>query len=265
MPISDQKLTLEGNAELLSKLTDDFYQLAISKAKTVPTQRIYRIASASESTFVNRSARKAALRALVKKPLTKVAIDSRRIDQEAIRNPRRNLQYWRRSGQFVDDDMQDKLNVFAKLMDVLNGVKKDYGTEPEYHDSYVRELYGHVERALRLKTGDKDYFGPQLAYLEQLLFARYRLSMEQLRKQSASEIKQAILSKDEDLLKRGVYLNNTGGLNKNSDKSSSIVVDGKTTPQNIVEAIFGNNNLRRDGDRKVERTITITITDEVKE
>ena len=89
--------------------------------------------------------------------------------------------------------------------------------------------------------------------------------MEQLRKQSASEIKQAILSKDEDLLKRGVYLNNTGGLNKNSDKSSSIVVDGKTTPQNIVEAIFGNNNLRRDGDRKVERTITITITDEVKE
>lgn len=263
MSISNQKLTLGGNAELLNKLTDDFYQLATGRARMVPSQRIYRIACEVESPEIERSARKAALRSLA--PLTKVAMDTRRVDQNTVRNPRPNLQYWRRSGQFVDDNMQDKLNVFTKLMGVLQGIKKAYGSEPEYHNSYARQMHGHVERALRLKTGDKDYFSPQLVYVEQILFARYRLSMEQLRKQSAEELKKAILSKDEDLLKRGVYLDNTGGLSKNSDKQTQISVNGKpTTQQNIIEAMFGNKNFRQDGEKKVERTITITITDEVK-
>jgi hypothetical protein len=78
-------------------------------------------------------------------------------------------------------------------------------------------------------------------------------------------LKKTILEKDEALLKRGTFVEQTGGLIKNNNSSNQIVIDGNSTPKNIIEAIFGNNEFRRDGEKKVQRTITISITDEVKE
>ncbi len=267
MPISDRKLPLEGNAELLEKMTEDYSQMVASGADKFPSKRFYKIAYTEEAGAVSRGARKAALGNILAPKLTKIAIDTRRIDQETVRNPRSNMQNWHRSDLFVSDNVQDKLDVFGKIKECLNEIKQIYGREPEYLTSYAAELDGHVERALRLNIGDKDYFEPQLAYLEQILFARYRLSMDEIKRIEKRDIKKAILSKDEDLLKRGAYLDRTGGFNKSSEDPHKIVINGNGagTQQNIIEAIFGNNNLRRDGEKKVQRTITITVTDEVKD
>jgi len=265
MTISDQKLTLSGNAELLLRISEDFYEMAKAGAVEIPAKRIYIIDCEEEPASVRRSARKAALIKIASsQTIKKFAIDTRHIDQEEQRNPRKALQYWHRADQFIDEDMQEKLAIFAKLNNVLDDIKEFYGKEAEYHDSYARVLSDHVGRTLRIKQGDQDISAPQVSYLEQLLFARYRLSMEEIKKMSSRDLKKAILNKDEDLLKRGVYLENTGGVSKAS--SGPMVITGdKTAQQNIIEAIFGNNNIRRDGEKKVSRTVTITITDEVKE
>ena len=264
MAISDQKLPLSGNAELIYQLSNDFYDMTVNGAQRVPSKRMYVIKCDAEPTSIKRSARKAALNKIAEsQQIKKIAIDTRNIDQETTRNPRKSLQYWHRSDQFIDEDMQEKLNIFAKVNTVLEDIKESYGKEPEYHDSYARVLHDHVARTMRIKEGDKDIHAPQVSYLEQLLFARYRLSMEEIKRMSNIEIKRIILNKDEDLLKRGAYLNNTGSINS----GAGLVIDsnGRNTQQNIIEAIFGNNNFRRDGENKVQRTITITITDEVKD
>jgi hypothetical protein len=267
MSISDTKLTLSGNAELLEKFAGDFEHLANVGANNLPTQRKYIIKEKSDD-FAERKARKAALSSLGISKLKKIAFDTRRIDQETERNPRSNLQYWNRSDQFINEEMQDKLNTFSKLMTVLKEIKASYGTAPEWHESYARVLHDNVERILRLKIGDQDIFGPQISYLEQLVFARYRLSMEEITKFSSYDLSKRILDKDENLLKRGIYLAQTGGFDKESSgQNSKLIIDGKSnnTQQNIIEAIFGNPDLRRNGERSVERTITITIRDEVKD
>ena len=42
-----------------------------------------------------------AIKSSVNKPLTKIAFDTRRIDQENDYNPRQNLQYYHRSEPFI--------------------------------------------------------------------------------------------------------------------------------------------------------------------
>jgi len=269
MPISDQKLSTSGNAELLLRLSSDFRMMVLGGAEMTSSKRIYVINCDDEPVSVKSSARVAAFKKIAElSTIKKIAIDTRNIDQETQRNPRRNLQYWHRSQEFVDQEMQDKLEVFAKLYSVLQNIKENYEREPEYHDSYSRVLHGHVERTLRIKEGDKDFFSPQISYLEQILYSRYRISLEEIKRMSSLDIKKAILKKDEDLMKRGAYLDSTGGFNKDSNVQKNIVIDGnssKNTQQNIVEAIFGNTDMRRDGEKKVQRTITSTIMDEVKE
>lgn len=257
-------LPLDAKAVLLAKMAEDFSFYATSR-KGCPDRQSFTIVSREEDRSVSRDARTAALKSLGEtKPagaITKLAFDTRRIDQEHERNPRRNLQYYHRADAFIDDDLNKKLDKFASLMKVLDEIKNDFGAEPEWFDSYVRQLYNQVERALRVKQADLDIYEPQLAYLEQLLYARYRLTTDDLKRLSASDLKAKILSKDEDLVKRGAYLQETGGIKKDQ----RIVIDGntKTTQESIVNAIFGANNLRKDGERTVERTITITIKDNV--
>lgn len=264
----DQNLSLSANAQLINKMASDFVKLASSGAKSIPSKRIYVIKDDMNNDVIKRSARKAALKKISSKNnIIKNAIDSRRIDQQTVRNPRKALQHYHRSDQFISEEIQNKLNIFSKLMNVLEGIKDSYGKEDAYHNSYVRELYGHVERALRIKIADGDYHEPQLAYLEQLLYARYRLSMEEISRMDYKMLKKSILSKDEDLIRRGVYLEHTGGMEKKS--TGPLFSDGKkdtsNAQQNIIEAIFGNNGFRRDGEKTVQRTITITIKDEVED
>ena len=61
--------------------------------------------------------------------LAKFAMDTRQIDQEHDVNPRRNLQYYHRSQQFIDAEINKKMASFAELMPVLNKIQDTYKTK----------------------------------------------------------------------------------------------------------------------------------------
>ncbi len=257
------ELYLDGKILLIEKIAAEYADYVDIGLNFCPSEFVFKIRSKDENAEVIRSARFCALNEIVGGAIKKYAFDTRHINQETERNPRTNLQYWNRSDEFIERDDSEKLKIFAGLMNILNDIKNDLGKEPEWFESYSRVLYDTVERILRVKQGDLDIFRPQLSYLEQLVYARYRLNMENLTKMSKDEIRSKILSKDEALLKRGEYLKSTGGFVKDSKKEQGIIIDGKSTQENIVNAIFGNSGFRRDGEKNVERTITITIKDTV--
>lgn len=254
------KLPLDAKIQAISQLTNDFIDL-VENGKPEPESKTYKIVSSEGGGSVGISARLAAFSSMQNQPLVKLAFDTRRVDQENDRNPRKNLQYWHRTDQFIDEDDNENLKTFAKLAKILNNLKKKLGTQPEWFESYTRQLYDNVYRILRVKEADLDIFRPQINYLEQLIFARYRLSMENLKKFSEDKIEERILAKDEDLIGRASYLKET----EPDEPAKPITKDSMTTStqESIVNAIFGGAGMRRDGERTVERTITITIRDNV--
>ncbi len=272
MSSSDKKLPLDGCANLVKKLTDDFYTSAENSYR-MPNKKTYKVESSPEPLGIVRSARVAALDTIENHRLIKTAFDTRRINQEGERNPRSNLQYWNRSQQFVEQRDKDRLNAFAKLLIPLDIIKDNYGEHPEYFQSYARSLRDSIKRVMKVDDGDVDVFSPQLDYLEQLLYARYRLSLADITKVSNDCLITCIMKRDENLTRRDAYLKATDGnargsvfrasegLEKNTSSNSKEV--GGVTQESLVNAIFGNSAFRRDGEDKVERTITITITDNV--
>lgn len=139
----------------------------------------------------------------------KVAFDTRRIDQETTYNPRRGLQNYHRSDPFVSNNILEKIKAFSKLSTILDQIKSEYGREPEWQDSYVRVLSSAVHKGLRTVQADGDYSDAQpsmasLAYLEELMYVRYRLTSDSLMSMGEQDLRQAILSKDELLTNGGI-------------------------------------------------------------
>ena len=195
----------------------------------------------------------------------KVAFDTRRTDQETERNPRTNLQYWHRSSEFIDNEDQKKVVTFAKLIKPLTTIREKFGNQPEYHNSYSRILLETVERTLKLRDGELDVFKPQLAYVEQLLDARYRLKLEEIDKMGEAELTECLLRKDEDLVKRAMYLLLTGIEKPTVKTSNEPIINYKNGLQTDLGNLILGGDFRRGGEKAVERTITIKIRDEVVE
>lgn len=186
---------------------------------------------------------------------TKVAFDTRRIDQETEYNPRRGLQNYNRSEQFLTQATTNKIASLSKLHGILEGLKDKYGKDPEWQDSNVRVLLNTLNSGLRTSTHDGDYTEAQpgvgsLDYIEELLDMRYRLRLENIDKWAESKIKEAILSKDEDLEKK--HDNNSVEIT-NHDVASK-------TYDTLLEKLFGGIRATKDNP-EVERTVTITIKD----
>ena len=158
----------------------------------------------------SRLLRQAALNSLLSNDgFTKVAFDTRRINQETEYNPRRNLQNYNRSESFINDNIAQKIKNFAKLRDVLNELKTIYGREHEWQDSNARVLLNTLDSGLRTLAQDGDFAVNQpgtgsFDYIEELLSMRYRLSFDDLSKMGTSELKKIILSKDEDMIRKDV-------------------------------------------------------------
>jgi len=268
MSIKNKTLPLDGCVNLVNSLVEDFVKTADTGAE-FPSKKDYKVISRDEPALVKRAARMAAMKSLQITPLTKLAFDTRRVDQKTERVPRANLQHWNRSQQFLDDEVKEKIKSFSKLLPSLEQIKSKYGHHPEYFQSYAKTLLDSVKRIARVGESEMDIFRPQVDYLEQLLFTRYRLSLDEITKSSKSKIYDKLMKKDEDLVKRDAYLKMTGDSQEENTKNSStnFAKDGNslndTTQDSIISAIFGNQDLRRDGEKKVERTITITIKDEV--
>lgn len=186
---------------------------------------------------------------------TKLAFDTRRIDQETEYNPRRGLQNYNRSEAFLSQAMGEKLKSFAKLRGVLEDLRKEFGREHEWQDSNARVLLSTLNKGLRTDQQDGDYAEAQpaqgsLDYIEELLQVRYRLGFEELNKLAVKDLKRVILSKDEELTRKDV--------NKALEISKSDV--GSQTYDTLMEKLFGGVRATEEN-KSVERTVTITIKD----
>lgn len=246
-------LDLSSISNLLNKFSKDYTHSNLIGKSCIA----YTVIGTDEDQSIESTARLAFLKSL-NNPIIKQAFDTRKINQETERNPRGNLQFYHRTDPFISEEDQNKINLFSKLTQPLNEIKQSFGSTPEYLNSYARVLLEAVDNVLRVKDGQLDIFRPQMEYLSQILFLRYRLSNEDLEQKTPGELKKIILAKDETLLKRGLMpLPNLTTSASQITKTTNI-----NSPENLVQALF-QPNLRLNGEKTVERTITITIKDSV--
>jgi hypothetical protein len=189
------------------------------------------------------------------RPVIKQAFDTRRIDQETEYNPRRGLQSYHRSEAFIAEAMEQKIKNFTKLRKVLCDIKQEYGREPEWQDSNARVLLSTLDNGLRVDIQDGDFSEAQpamgsLDYIEELMHVRYRLGFDALTKIGELELKKAILSKDEEMVKKGT----TQPLQITKRDIATHNYDG------LLDKLF--EGCRASAEHPdIERTITITIRD----
>ncbi len=243
-------MDFEAQVKLLEKMGEDFLLLATSDFP-VPTSFTYTVLDHPQTE--EKIQRRATSLELLQKltPLRKVAFDTRRMDPNE-RNPRVNAQFFVRAEPYVSTSDEKKLNIFSKLLNPIKEIKNQFAKEPEYHSSYVRLLDEILVNLFKVKDGEIDVFGPQLEYLEQILFLRYRLTMADIEVMSDANLKTRILSKDEKLLKRAavVFERNKEGVKTESAKKESHT----TSPEDLIKALFSP-----DLEEGIEKTITITI------
>jgi hypothetical protein len=187
--------------------------------------------------------------------LVKLAFDTRRINQETDYNPRRGLQNYNRSEQFIDEARAAKISNFTKLKNIVDKLKAKYGREAEWQDSYCRVLLNTLNTALRINQNDNDFGETQASigsfdYVEELLFARYRLDTTAINKYGEEQLQNIILGKDEALIRK-------------IDIPKYEITRGDVLSQPydaLLDKLF--NGVRASKDNKtVERSVTITIRD----
>lgn len=186
---------------------------------------------------------------------TKVAFDTRRIDQGTEIIPRRGLQNYSRSEAFLSQAVSDKLIHLAKLRRVLGSLEQQYSGNHEWQDSNARVLLSTLDNGLRTIQKDGDYAESQpgvgsLDYIEELLHVRYRLNFDEIRRMGEADLQKVILAKDEDLIHKDV--------NKALEITKSDVAS--QTYDTLMEKLFGGVRATKENP-EVERTVTITIKD----
>jgi len=225
-------------------IISELYQLISSGTIEIPARKqSFQLRKAGLAAFISGTG------------FTKVAFDTRRIDQETEYNPRRGLQNYQRSEAFVSAAMEQKLINFAKLRSALEELREQYGREHEWQDSNARVLLSTLNKGLRIDQMDGDFTDAQpaqgsLDYIEELLDVRYRLGFDQLSKLGKADLKKIILSKDEDLIHKN--------LNKALEITKSDVAT--QTYDTLMEKLFGGVRASAENP-EVERTVTITIKD----
>jgi hypothetical protein len=182
----------------------------------------------------------------------KNAFDTRRINQGTEIIPRRGLQNYHRSENFLSKAIQTRLVNLSKIRNALYNLKNKYGNNPEWHDSNARILLSTIEKGLRLDHKDNDYTDVQpgvgnLDYIDQLLYVRYRLSFDNICNLQQLELENVILSKDEALTYIGV--------------DQKVNVTAKTY-DSLLEKLFEGCKASYENPN-VERIITITINDKI--
>lgn len=244
----------------------EIYELISSGTESVLTRKLSAII------------RKRGLDYIISSGLIKNAFDTRRIDQETTYNPRRGLQNYHRSEPFVSENMLAKIKGFSKLSTVLDQIKSEYGREPEWQDSYVRVLSAAVHKGLRTIQADGDYSDAQpsmasLAYLEELMYVRYRLTPDSLVTMADHDLRNAILSKDELLTNGGICSTVSPIIPSDVSKysydnmlekvlSSVAQVISQMKPQDDLTSKLFDIKATSDSP-DVERTVTINIKDKI--
>lgn len=212
--------------------------------------------------------------------ISKVAFDTRRIDQEETFNPRRGLQNYHRSQPFISDNAQLKIQAFTKLSLVLEELKTQYKKDFAYQDSYLRILHSAIQKGLRIKEGDQDYSEVQpsvssLDYLDELMYVRYRLTCDAILNSDNDSLKKIIMAKDPQLTSDHIPLEtvsyeqplNLKNINGNNDSymlekvlsSLAQMMVKMKQPDDLTTQLF---NIKATNDNpNVERTVTIKINE----
>ena len=199
--------------------------------------------------------RKIAIDSITSDKMIKLAFDTRRINQETDYNPRRNLQNYNRSEKFITESQQERIDNFAKIKVILDELKEKYGREPEWNDSYCRVLANTIDQALRIGQNDGDYGDtmPSVGsfdYVEEMLFARYRLEPNNLAKYGDEQLRNIILSKDDALVKK-----------TDIPKFEITKRDVAEKPYDmLLDKLFNGVRATKEH-RNVKRSVTITIED----
>ena len=216
------------------------------------------IAKGTESVPARKQAlklRKAAFESLADgNGFTKVAFDTRRINQGTQIIPRRGLQNYHRSQDFITEATDTRLKNLTKVKRALDNLKSKYGSEHEWQDSNARVLLSTIDKGLRSDYQDGDFTESQpgvgsLDYIDELLHVRYRLSFDDICRMSETDLERNILSKDEELTRHGarsVEITKRDVATKNYDS--------------LLEKLFEGCKASVDNP-DVERTITITVRD----
>jgi hypothetical protein len=185
-------------------------------------------------------------------PMVKTAFDTRRTNQELEYNPRRNLQYYHRSDPFITKTAVETIKTFFKLKTAADSIREDFATDPNWMDSYCRVLCAALDRTLRIDQKDMDFAQPQIDYLNELLYLRYRLKDEDIIRLDEKELRGILLSRDEKLSYRSLYANY---------QAQAPIVKGQ---DQLMDKLF-SDVLASKENKEVERSVTITINDKIKE
>lgn len=207
-------------------------------------------------------------------PLTKQAFDSRRIDQQNDFNPRRNLQYFKRSEAFIDEDTTEKVESFFKVKNSADNIRGKYIGEPAWLDSYTRILCNALDQTLRTEQKDFDYSKAQMNYLSELLYVRYRLDKDSIDKMSSVDLEKAIMDKDETLVRLALYKHYENPFLKTTNYNPQMgsyaapgivhAVPAPAPQDTLMDKLF--NNVKADHNNKnVKRSVMITIEDSIVE
>lgn len=185
----------------------------------------------------------------------KIAFDTRLMDQETEYNPRRGLQNYNRSEAFLSEALSNKVKSFAKLRKVLNQLKDVYGKEHEWQDSNARVLLTTIDSGLRTIAQDENFSVNQpgtgsFDYIEELLNVRYRLTVDNLTSMGDAQLKNIILSKDEELIRKDMK-------QALEITKQDVAKQGYDT---LMEKLFDGCRASAENP-DIERTITITIRD----
>ena len=185
----------------------------------------------------------------------KIAFDTRLMDQETEYNPRRGLQNYNRSEAFLSEALSNKVKSFAKLRKVLNQLKDVYGKEHEWQDSNARVLLTTIDSGLRTIAQDENFSVNQpgtgsFDYIEELLNVRYRLTVDNLTSMGDAQLKNIILSKDEELIRKDIK-------QALEITKQDVAKQGYDT---LMEKLFDGCRASAENP-DIERTITITIRD----
>lgn len=185
----------------------------------------------------------------------KLAFDTRRINQGTEIIPRRGLQNYHRSDEFITEAVNQRLKNLSKVKKSLDSLKNKYGNEHEWQDSNARVLLSTIEKGLRSDYNDNDFTESQpgvgsLDYIDELLHVRYRLSFDDICNMTSAELEKSILSKDEELIRKG-------------NRSDTEITKRDVATKNydsLLEKLFDGCKASEENP-DVERTITITIRD----
>lgn len=188
--------------------------------------------------------------------MIKQAFDTRRMNSETQINPRRNLQNYQRSESFITDEISSNIKLFFKVKSAADQIKEEFIGDPDWLDSNSRILCNAIDNTLRVEQKDYDFFKPQFDYLNELLYLRYRLASDEIERLNETEIKNAILKRDERLLYKSVYSKYQP---KNGiEKTTSTV----SQPDQLMDKLFAGVKATQEN-KNIKRSVNITIEDSI--